>query len=78
MDVPPTVFVIVKLPLLKPQLALVAAIIKLEGPGVKVKVGDSVNVQPRLLVSVIVGEPAPKPIIVCPLTVPEVLAMVWI
>ena len=34
--------------------------------------------QPRLLVNVIVGEPAPKPVIVCPITVPEVLVIVKI
>jgi hypothetical protein len=48
----------------------------LDGPGVIVKVGESVNVQPRLLVSVIMGEPAPNPVIVCPVTVPEVLVIV--
>ena len=50
----------------------------LDGPGVIVKVGESVNVQPRLLVSVIVGEPTPNPVIVCPVTVPEVLVIVEI
>ena len=51
----------------------------LDGPGVIVKVGESVNVQPRLLVIVIVGEPAPNPVIICPgITVPEVLVIVEI
>jgi hypothetical protein len=68
--------VIVKLPLEEPQVALVVTIVKLDGPGVIVKVGDSVKVQPRLLVTVIVGEPAPNPVIICPgITVPEVLVI---
>ncbi len=50
----------------------------LDGPGVVVNVADTVNVQPRLLVNVIVEEPAPRPVIVCPVTVPEVLVIVEI
>ena len=57
-------------------MALVGVIVILDGPGVIVNVADTVKVQPRLLVSVIMGEPAPNPVIVCPVTVPEVLVIV--
>ena len=44
------------------------------GPGVIVNVADTVNVQPKLLVSVITGVPAPKPVTVCPDIAPRLLA----
>ena len=61
MGAPP---VIVKLPLDNPQVALVVPIVKVDGPVVVVKVGDTVNVQPKLLVKLIIGELAPKPVTV--------------
>ena len=65
----------VKLPLLLPQVAFIVVVVIAVGPGVIVRVGEIVNVQPRLLVSVIIGEPAPKPLIVWPNTIPEVLVI---
>ena len=57
-----------------PQVALVGVITILVGPGVIVKVADTVKVQPKLLVKVITGVPAPNPVTVCPAIAPKLLA----
>ena len=48
------------------------------GPGDMVNVADTVNVHPKLLVNVITGVPAPKPVTVCPEIAPKLDANVEI
>ena len=61
-----------------PQVAFVVVVVIAVGPGVIVNVGDIVNVHPKLFVNVINGVLAPKPVTVCPLTVPKLLGYVEI
>ena len=62
--VPPVTAPIVILPLDKPQVVFAGVKANPVGPGVIVNVADTVNVQPKLLVNVITGVPAPKPVTV--------------
>ena len=55
---------------------MVVVVVMAVGPGVMVNVAETVNVQPKLLVSVITGVPAPKPVTVCPEIAPRLLAKV--
>ena len=78
MGVPPVGVPKVKAPLFNPQVALVVVVVMADGPGELVKVGEIVNVHPKLLVNVIIGELAASPVTVCPLTVPKLLVYVEI
>lgn len=62
------------LPVPIPQIMLLGVNTTSVGPEELINVADTVNVHPKLFVKVITGVPAPKPVTVCPDTVPKLLA----
>jgi hypothetical protein len=72
--VPPVTAPIVILPAPVPQIILLGVNAMLLGPEGLASVADTVNVHPKLLVKVITGVPAPRPVTVCPDTEPKLLA----
>ena len=72
--VPPVGVPIVILPVPTPQIILLGVNGHADGPAELFNVADTVNVQPKLLVNVITGVPAPNPVTVCPETEPMLLA----
>lgn len=72
--VPPVTDPIVMLPVPTPQIILFGVNGNADGPAALARVADTVNVHPKLLVNVITGVPAPKPVTVWPDTEPMLLA----